>query len=74
MSARQSWPRLVAAVARYLAGPRPLELDLVDAAGAVADYADWRDCAAGFEGGAELAGVLRRAIAERHRFNEGSSS
>jgi hypothetical protein len=64
--------RLTRAVARYIAGPRPTGDDLADAADAIADYRDWRDCAAGFEGGAELAGVLRRAITERHRFKESS--
>jgi hypothetical protein len=76
------WPRLTQAIARYMAGPVVTGVDLAGAAETVGDYVWWqgRITAAPSKSRAWVAddpsykclrGVIKKAVADRHRFNKG---
>ena len=82
---RRRWPRLTQALARYMAGPAVTEDDLADAAGSVGDYVWWLGritqappkSRAWMESDPSfrcLRGVIKKAVAERHRFKGGGGS
>ncbi len=65
---RTRWPRLTRAIARYIAGPVLMEDDLADAADTVADYEVFRATMMDEPSYGHLQRVIRKAVAERHRF------
>lgn len=71
--ARERWPRVVAAVARYVAGPRPTTVDLDHATETVESYVALRAVMGSDDESTRLlAGAIERAAAHRHEFEEAS--
>lgn len=62
---RTRWPRLTAAVARSIAGPRPTSDDLADAAEAIGDYEVWRASAPTDPTTGRLRDAIRHAVEAR---------
>lgn len=66
--ARSDYPRLTAALARYIAGPVVTAEDLADAAETIGDYQVWRAMTPADPVTVTMRRTIRAAVDERRRF------